>query len=168
MEKFFFLTLITYNVFEYFTIAIHAAIDRDANYHNFVQMVHTDWSYFLSDFCGCPRNGSLYRAFTGVFVTFRTHDVALSFDTSTVTRCSREFSLVLQRYPKVSQGVRLIFCHFAVSRSLDVEPDSKARDESGSTARHCIRLNYGPAAVSFIPESIIPLKQRGATFRRNL
>lgn len=116
---------------------------------------------FFTRFLRLSANGSLYRAFTGVFVTFRTHDAALSFDTSTVTECSREFSLVLRRCPEVSQSVRLIFCHFAASRSLDVELGSKARDESGSTARHWIGLNYGPTAVSFISESIIPLEQRG-------
>lgn len=126
------------------------------------QTARTDRSYFLPDFCGHPRNGSLYRRLQAYSLPSPTHDAALSFDTNTVTAgCGREFPLVLRGEgrggdrgcPEVSRGVRLIFCHFAASRSPDA--GSKTRDESGSAGarRGRIRLNYGPGG-SFVYSGI--------------
>lgn len=131
----------------------------------------TGRSYFLLDFCGRPRNGSLYRRLQAYSLPSPTHDAALFFDTNTVTGCGREFSLVLRgrgRVPRSVPGCPIDFLPLrSLSRSLDVEPGSKTRDESGSAARHPFKL--WPPAGSFVYSGIhYPRWSNGATFRRNL
>lgn len=94
---------------------------------------------FLLDFCGHPRNGSLYRRLQAYSLPslntrcrplFRHehcyHRVRPRIPSRFAGERGREDA------PEVSRGVRLIFCHFAASRSLVA--GSKTRDESGSAA----------------------------------
>lgn len=78
---------------------------------------------------------------------------------------------ILSRFagcPEVSRGVRLIFCHFAASRSLDVEPGSKARDEKRirRAARHPLKL--WPRRQFRLFRNPLSRWSSGTTFRRNL
>lgn len=127
--------------------------------------------FFLLDFCGRPRNGLALQALTGVFVTFRTHDAALSFDTSTVTGVRPR---ILSRFAGVPRSVPGCPIDFLPLRSLSLA-QRRARLENAwrkrirrSRAAHGIPFKLWPRGRQFRlfrnPLSPAP----GATFRRNL
>lgn len=113
--------------------------------------LRADWSYFLLDFCGRPRNGSLYRRLQAYSLPSEHTEGRPLFRHEHGYRVRPRISLSFCGVPRSVLGCTIDFLPL---RSLSLAR-RRARLESAwrkrirGAARRGIRLNYGPGSFVY-------------------